>query len=94
MHKNDATNKGEASEEACTKDYVHEALSEGAHAETSLLYYKDGTPQPKDYILKQLKVVEGMSMDEAVSTLHKDSKGMPQPYHKKDLNYDVECGSL
>ena len=58
------------------------------------MYKKDGTARPKDYILDRLKAVEGMSVDKAVGTLHKNSKGVLTPYRKKDLNYDVECGWL
>ena len=37
-----------------------------------------------------------MSVDKAVGTLHKNSKGVFKPYRRrrKDLNYDVECGWL
>ena len=58
------------------------------------VYKKDGAPRPKDYILDRLKAVEGMSVDKAVGTLHKNSKGVLKPYRRKDLNYDVECGWL
>ena len=54
------------------------------------VHKKDGTPRPKDYILAQLKAVEGKSVDEAVGTRHKDTKGVLKPYRKKDLNYNVE----
>ena len=56
------------------------------------VFKKDGTPWPKDYILKRLKAVEGRTAEEAAGTLQKNARGVPKPYRSKDLNYDIECG--
>ena len=56
------------------------------------VFKKDGTPRPKDYILERLKAVEGRTVEEAVGTLQKDTKGRLKPYRAMDLNYDIECG--
>ena len=42
------------------------------------VFKKDGTPRPKDYILERLKAVEGRTVEEAVGTLQKDTRGAPR----------------